>query len=61
MELRRIFLNLVGLCLLLAGCGFLGKQVAITTANGCIERECSGEHGKARQQCMTRCQREYGP
>ena len=48
-------------CLLLTSCGFLGQQVAISSANGCIEKECSGEHGKARQQCMTSCQRAYGP
>lgn len=48
-------------CPLLWGCGFLWKQVEITTESECIEHECHGEHGKARQQCMTACQREYGP
>jgi hypothetical protein len=69
MDLRRIFIVRLGrgralqlaACLLLTSCSFLANQVDITTANGCIERECNDEHGTARQQCMTRCQREYGP
>ena len=52
---------LVAMGVLLSGCGFLWKQVEITTVNGCIEKECGGEHGKALQECMTSCQREYGP
>ena len=51
----------VVMCLLLSSCGFLWKQVAVTTVHGCIETECADEHGKALQRCMTACQREYGP
>jgi hypothetical protein len=51
----------VATCLLLSSCGFLWKQVAVTTVNDCIETECADEHGQAFQQCMTACQREYGP
>jgi hypothetical protein len=41
-----------------SGCSFLGKQVAVSTVNSCIENICESEQGKARQQCMTSCQRE---
>ena len=44
-----------------AGCSFLGKQVAISAADSCIEKQCQAEQGKARQECLTECQRQYGP
>jgi hypothetical protein len=49
------------LCVLVTGCSLLGKQVAISTVDSCIQRQCEAEQGKARQQCMTSCQRQYGP
>jgi hypothetical protein len=47
--------------LLMMGCSFLGKQVAIGSVDSCIQRHCDREQGKARQQCMTSCQRQYAP
>jgi len=51
----------IAVCVLLTGCSFLGEQVAISSAHSCIQRQCKAEQGKARQQCMTSCQRQYGP
>lgn len=51
---------LVAGCLLLSGCSFLGKQVAVSAVNSCTEKQCGSEQGKAREQCMTSCQQQYG-
>lgn len=52
---------LLALCLAVAGCGFIGKQLAINSSDRCIEDHCKGEQGKARQRCTTACMRRYGP
>jgi len=52
---------LIAACAALAGCSFLGEQLAISSADGCIQRQCGAEQGKARQECTTLCQRQYGP
>ena len=45
----------------LMGCSFLSKQVPISAANECIEKQCRAEQGKAQQECVALCQRRYGP
>jgi hypothetical protein len=52
---------LIAASVTVVGCSFFRSQVAISSADGCIEKQCRDEQGKARQECMTRCQREYGP
>jgi hypothetical protein len=44
----------------LLGCSFVHEQVAVTSTNDCMNRECSHEQGAARQQCQTECSRRYG-
>jgi hypothetical protein len=43
----------------LHGCSFVHEQVAVTSTNDCMNRECSNEQGAARQQCQTECSRRY--
>jgi hypothetical protein len=51
----------IAACGAVASCSLLREQVAINSVNACIEKQCHAEVGKARQQCMTSCQREYDP
>jgi hypothetical protein len=48
-------------CVVLTGCSLLSKQVPISAANACIEKQCNAEQGKSRQECVAFCQRTYGP
>lgn len=43
-----------------SACGPVGRQLAISAIDGCIEKHCRAQEGKARQQCTTACQRHYG-
>lgn len=43
----------------LHACSFVHEQVAVTSTNDCMNRECSHEQGAARQQCQTECSRRY--
>jgi hypothetical protein len=52
---------LLAVCAALASCSFFRDQVAVSATNACIEKQCRTEEGKARQECMTQCQRQYGP
>jgi hypothetical protein len=58
---RRHVGKLVTACVALVGCSFLSKQVPISAANACIEKQCNAEQGKAREECVALCQRRYGP
>jgi hypothetical protein len=51
---------MLGACLLASACGPVGRQLAISAIDECIEKHCRAEQGKARQQCTTACQRHYG-
>jgi hypothetical protein len=44
----------------LPACAFVHDQVAVTSVNECINRDCGDEQGAARQQCQTECSQRYG-
>jgi hypothetical protein len=52
---------LIAVCAALASCSFFRNQVAVSAADACIEKQCRAEEGRARQECVTQCQRHYGP
>ena len=51
----------VAACVALAGCALLSKQVPISAANACIEKQCNAEQAKSREECAALCRQRYGP
>ena len=50
----------VGFVFTLPGCSFLREQVAVSTASDCVNRNCAGQQGAAREQCSVECSNRYG-
>jgi hypothetical protein len=47
--------------LILSGCSFMKTQMALTALDTCLDKQCQGEPGAAREACSRSCRSQYGP